>query len=282
MRIAPVLFNNVILSKPERRNFTSGPPDTFKKSEEESPLPRGSFKKDGEVFVRNTSYMFRGDINWEDFRQYLRTRFEDCPKVNSYVYGCSSGKEPYSMSIMFKEEFKENAGKFLPIIAKDLDANLIEKNKKLQKENNFRVSFIEFVSAYKRLGASFNNFSKYVKSTYQDEMVTLKKQVTKEVQFSQANILDDINSIDSKNPSIVMCRNMWLYIDASEYDEFTQNLYNKLGKGSVVVIGFADVAESLSKKYDVTIAQSLVKSGFIPVSHCESRGSLSPIIYEKN
>ena len=61
-----------------------------------------------------------------------------------------------------------------------------------------------------------------------------------------------IKNIDNKNPSLVMCRNMWPYINSSEYDGYAEALYEKLAPGSVVVIGFFDYTADYSDKIFLT------------------------------
>lgn len=192
--------------------------------------------------------MFREDLDWKKLGEFLETRFAKCDKVNTYVYGCSDGSEAYSLSILLQNKFGKDAEKFFPIIAKDIDEEKISENIRRQKEGCAKAE-LGYYQMRHRLELEEDEAKKYIKHAIGGVSNDLMlDKTTSPVKFSAANILEDLNNIDSKHPSIVMCRNMWPYINENEYKEFAKQLYNRLAPGSVVIVGTFDCSGSLLAK----------------------------------
>ncbi|MFQ8625418.1 MAG: CheR family methyltransferase [Candidatus Gastranaerophilaceae bacterium] len=68
------------------------------------------------------SSMFRTDLDWMKFAQYLGTHFKDTKKVNVVCQACSDGSEPYTLALALIHSLgTESAKKFFPINARDID-----------------------------------------------------------------------------------------------------------------------------------------------------------------
>ena len=239
--------------------------------------------------IKHTSFYFRNDLDWVEFGKYIKNKFKNDKKVNTYVWGCSNGMEPYSLAILMSSF--SGGSKFLPIKAMDISSLLISQNKKEQKEgvelteeNYERISVNLLLLGYN----STLNFLEVPKS-WEIGSKKIKKNITSKVEFSHSDILKDINKIDKNNPSIVMCRNMWPYIDCDKYDECAKNMYDNLKEGSVVVIGGYDIDGSPYIKKSSTFRESLQKAGFKPVNRalglnrtkCCTKNNRPSLIYEK-
>lgn len=218
----------------------------------------------GSVFNRHSSYYFRDDLDWTKFGDYLKKKYESTPKVNTLIWGCSRGEEAYSTAILLKRYFDKDNKKFLPIKAMDISEKLINQNIEYQKEG-FRINDAELFKMREALG-----LLPYTEDLYKYCLPALcmgyhlRKDIVNSVEFSQSNILTDLDKIDSKVPSIVMCRNMWPYIDSSKYDETAKKLYNKLAKGSVVVIGRYDWDGEKSLPHSNEFPKALLNNKFKP------------------
>lgn len=253
--------------------------DFFEKSEVK--LERGQFKKFGQVFNRNRTAFFRSDLKWDVLFDYFKDKYKDCPKVNIYDYACSLGFEAYTISILVQET-QENPQRFFPIIAKDIEKGIIRKNIADQQDNYCRIYDTMVQKKLKLFYPSLSQSNKYFDIIFDIDcdIIHLKNTATEPVEFSYGNILNDVDKIDDENPSIVFARNMWLYVDKSEYDEFAKNLYKKLKKGSCVVIGEADLTFN---KFN-SIKNNLIEAGFKPVlesANADCYGTNGTLVYEK-
>lgn len=260
--------------------------DTFEKTSKTPKLKRGQIlNNDGTILNVHGTEFFRYDIDWNKFSEYLKERYKDYDKVNIYDYACSNGSEAYSLSILLQHKFKDDAEKFFPIYAKDIDEDLIAKNLKEQKTGkvNCEKDILTMTHAIdmseEDMKRDFITSERDFKLSCNEQFATLTKKVTKPVIFSEANILDDIENIDDKNPSVVMCRNMWLYVDSKEYQKFADDLYKKLAKNSTVVLGGFDLYCEENMKDSDKISKALLNAGFEP-SDTNKNGC--DLIFEKN
>ncbi len=250
---------------------------------ERVPLKHGQYYlSNGSIFRSETSKMFREDINWSNFAQYLEKRFSGCEKVNTYDYGCADAKEAFSF-VMAVDNGVNNPDKFYPVQAKDIikiaQLRLAEKNTIVSKD--------EYAIAKEALELSDEEMEKYFTPGYskvkQKHCYRLNDEVKQNIEFKQANILDDIESIDSETPSLVMCRNMWPYISPNEYGKYAKALFDKLAPGSTVVIGGFDNQGAYKISDTNSFRIALVKAGF-KANEEFLTGSKYPasVVYEKN
>ena len=250
------------------------------------PVKKGQKTRAGRLFNVHTTYFFRNDINWMEFGKYLANRFEDRNKVSTYIYACSYGKEPYSMSMVLQNTFGENSEKFFPINAKDIDDDVIECDNIL-KNAGIMQSADSISKMADLIGIEENAFKeKFLipdateEAGKHNDTIRLKESILKPVEFSCANILEDIENIDNENPSIIMMRNMWPYVDLKDFKDFADNLYNRLQEGSIVVLGSYDYSYAEFGDDTVNITKMLIKAGFEPSKKCANGDS--PLIFEKN
>ena len=243
----------------------------------------GQFMGDnGKVFNRHTTHYARVDINWKDLGSFFQERFKDTPKVNTYIYGCSYGEEAYTLLSLLSLRTK-NPNRFLPIKAKDITPELIERNTQEQKSGVvLSLDAIHKISS--GIGVSEEQMVPMLGTT-KENRIKIKDKLAKQIEFECANILLDINSIDSKNPSIVMARNMWPYISANKYETVAKALYDKLTTGSVVVIGNYDNTGERDFIETKQFPKYLKKAGFKPTNKAMpllSAKDEKPVVFVKD
>ena len=243
------------------------------------------------IFNRGTTHMFRGDLNWNIFANYLKEKYSKDEKVNSYVYGCSKGSEAYSLSILLQQMFDEESAKFFPIKAKDINKDVLYRQGAVCFINKDDIRDMRYLTFLNSENKSADLRAKYItKNSIALSLFPykLKNNVINTIEFEKANILDDIENIDSDNPSILMARNMWPYIDPDEYEDFAQKLYDKLAPNSIVVLGYYDFeGEKIERFYKLQdsdkFPEALVNAGF-NISDCKIGlyKKKKNLIFEKN
>ena len=184
--------------------------DTFICSVLSEPLQHGQTERYYNIDSHYTCYA-REDFPWCAFGQYLKTKFQDNDKVSIYQYGSSTGEETYTLKMLLENVFKDKAEKFYPIIAKDIDKEIISTNK-LQQQIGKIISTKDIDSLIKRLRINIDdNIKNYftIKPLFKNSSafipIIINQNITKNIKFENANILNDIDSIDSNNPSIIFC-----------------------------------------------------------------------------
>lgn len=192
----------------------------------------------------NFTYFFRGDFEWINFAGYLGRKYKNADKVNVYNAGCSDGSETFTlvMSLLAKLG-KEKAEKFLPIEAFDINKQLIkDANTGLVPLLPQPYTIIDIFKLKVNMlfrDHKFLNYSKINGKRYVQMNDTTKSRIN----FKEGNIFNEIDKMQSSN-SVVMCRNMWLYLNDIEQTKLAQKLGSKLDKSSIVVLGDYDLNAS--------------------------------------
>ena len=215
---------------------------------------------DGKIFNRNVTCYCRSDLDWSNFGGYLKKKFKDISKVNIQDFACSTGDEAYSLALLLTKVYGDSDFK---INASDINGSLIERNMKNQESGIEVDGFISY-KILRELSIDSKDTGKYF---YPADLAytQIRSKISNKVNFRKANILSEIDRLDGKSPSLILCRNMWPYIDSLQYDSFARKLYEKTAPGSVVVVGSYDYMGEERFKASDKFPQMLIRSGFKPV-----------------
>lgn len=238
------------------------------------------FEEYGRVYNRDWTSFLRKDIKWTELGKYFTEKYCSTPKVNVYQAAASKGDESYTLSLLLKKCFGVNSNKVFPINAFDINNEVIQKNINRQKNDS---DYFIHISDFRRLTSEFHLYEdgnqEYFKVPDDGFWVRLKSNILKTVEFKHSNILDEVHNFNDKNPSILLCRNMWPYVDEKYYDEFAQNAYNKLADNSCILIGDFDNTPEI--KGQALIKDSFKKFGFKETDIARPNYSPGPILFEK-
>ena len=235
------------------------------------------------LFYRTTTYFFRPDMDWEGFASLLKRKYKDVSKVNFINHCCSNGQETYScVASLINYLGEEDAKKFFPIIAKDFDEINIEAAKKYlpMKLYSGEISHITrhtHNEPKKYFNVEFNTNFDMGHDIYERDLLLLspKDILKRNVEFSQGDILEDIDNMSSKN-TVLLCRNFWPYLDAFKREKLAQKLEDKFDESSIVVIGDYD-------EEDCKVSKLLIEHKFLPtaVRNVFQKGGEIPNLYNK-
>ena len=188
------------------------------------------------IKYRNNTYFFRSDLNWS--RVIDNITEGDIPK-KIYCYACSDGSEPYSIAIgLISKLGWEKAQKYFPIIAGDIDEEMVNTAKKgelkLRKEDIIKIkryekkSGIKFLKKYYANGE--DNFS--FTGVLSDELKSC-------VDFKVRDICQEANDIDYKN-SVIFFRNALPYLSKQNRDMLLATFARNLNDTTAIVVGAFD------------------------------------------
>lgn len=197
----------------------------------------------GKIKYRNNTSFFRPDLNWNMFTEMLIEKYKNVGKVNIYDYACSEGAEPFSLAmLLIKKLGEEKAQKFFPIIASDIDSEILKNPQngilKLTRGDVFLIKRL--------LKKDYNQFIEFNdKFEYNSELnmvvcdAKIKPILENKVVFSSKNVVEDIANVE-KNNSIVLFRNFWPYLLKSDRTKLADSVSECLGNNSICVIGRYD------------------------------------------
>ena len=198
---------------------------------------RARLARDGSVFdalidaltVRET-YFFRDPRHFTLVRDTLVPALLDTHgpshRLRLWSAGCSSGEEPYSLAILFRE-MGMAAG--VQIFATDISSTALEKARAAT------------YSAWSIRRASFEGYERYFRE--QDGAFVLDDVIRERVHLEHHNLLGECPPSfagGDKPLDIILCRNVMIYFGHEAICRLAQRLYQWLHEGGWLVAGPSD------------------------------------------
>lgn len=155
------------------------------------------------ALTTNVSHFFRENHHFVTLRDeampLLVKKARSGQKIRIWSAGCSSGQEPYSISMLINEHFPELASLDTLILATDIDTKILEK----ARSGTYVTQQISGIPADLR--------AKYLKQVGPDEF-QVQPQIKKMIRFNQLNLLSDWPM--KTQFDVIFCRNVVIYFDA--------------------------------------------------------------------
>ncbi len=186
----------------------------------------------GNIVYRGDTRFFRGDINWNKLVDFLEEKYKNTNDVKIIMHACSNGEEAYSLITVLLERLGQNAEKFFPILAKDIDTKHIN----LAKTGIYDISLIEKMEAKRYIG---DNFYKYFDECSNGKCSKPKEFIKNKVIFEWGDILEDVKTLSLKN-KILLARNFMPYLGKEEIYHYVNTLAQKADESTTIIIGGFD------------------------------------------
>lgn len=167
----------------------------------------------------NVSEFYRNPSRWDVLeKKIIPLLAEDRSSLKVWSAACSTGEEPYSLSMMLAD-YKKNVSRF-SILATDLDQQVLEQAKK----------GFYFEKAIKDVPND-----KKARHTIKDELgIRVSDSVKKHVTFKKQNLLSDHFETDY---DLIVCRNVMIYFTEEAKAVLYQKFSKALRKGGVLFVG---------------------------------------------
>lgn len=158
-------------------------------------------------------------------------------KVRIWSAGCSTGEEPYSISMTVKQaSFDRNWD--VKILATDLDSNVVRHAKK----GEYLESRIEGIDA-----ALIDRFFKR-SAVEGSEKILVKDEVRHLITFNQLNLM---NAWPMKGKfDVIFCRNVIIYFSKETQKALFERYANLLNDGGYMFIGHSESLHGVSKRFE--------------------------------
>ena len=182
-----------------------------------------------ELLIGVTNF-FRDIAVWEklktDIFPKLFAEFPNGYVFRSWIAGCSTGEEAYTLAIIFKEAYekiKHDKNFSLQIFATDIDSDAIEKARK----GEYSVNIVSDVSPERMSQFFSGNENGYKVNTSIREMVV----------FAPQNVIKDppFTKLD-----FVSCRNMFIYMESELQKKLMTLFHYSLNPGGIMLLGSAE------------------------------------------
>ncbi len=151
-------------------------------------------------------------------------------KVKIWSAGCSTGEEPYSLSII-SDMLKLNNK--VEIIASDINTEVIKE----AKQGIYGIR--------KLRGLEDKTIKKYFKKDINDKYI-LDKKVKSNIEFKRLNLMSDkyIDDVD-----ILFCRNVMIYFDRETQKKIVEKFYNSIKKKGFLFLGHAETLYIINNQF---------------------------------
>ncbi len=207
---------------------------------------REELKRLFEVITTNETSFFRNPPQLKVFENIIlkklieELRSKRQKKIRIWSAGCSSGEEPYTLSIILHELLrKEIASWDIRINANDLSENVLKSAQKgIYSDYALRTTPKAIVSSY---------FTKNEIGRYE-----IKPEVKRLVSFGPINLNDRMQLKRVERSHIVFCRNVIIYFDEDMKKRVVSSFYDNLLPGGYLFIGHSESLHNISRVFKPT------------------------------
>lgn len=186
-----------------------------------------------DLLTTNLTHFFREKPHFDFMEQkVLPTLAENgITRPELWSAGCSSGEEPYTLSIVMREYMSKNPGQFIDysILATDISTRILSK----------AIDAIYPIETVDKLPYSIKK-QYFLKSKDPNKpFAKPKAEVRNKVKFERLNFMDSVFKIQPKK-NIIFCRNVLIYFDKPTQLEVIGKLIDCLVPGGFLFLGHSE------------------------------------------
>lgn len=180
-----------------------------------------------DTFSINVTRFYRNPPMWEHLRSVLRTLSAERRRIRLWSAACSDGREPYSLAMLALDDPGVDDRR-VSIIGTDISDDALESARAGVYRSTRTTDIADELSV-------LSDFTEYVDR--EDDQYSVDRTVKRLVEFERHDLIRDgpIGSFD-----LVMCRNLFIYIDPAYKAPILETLDASLEPGGYLVIGMAE------------------------------------------
>lgn len=186
-----------------------------------------------DVLTTNLTQFFRESQHFDYMTEKVLPLFAEngITKPEIWSAGCSTGQEPYTLSIVMQEFMRKNPGKIsdYSILATDISTRVLEK----ASQAVYPLDSID--------NLSFDMKKRYFLKSKDmtDPRTRLKPFVRQKIKFGRLNFMDErYNITPPKN--IIFCRNVLIYFDKPTQEAVIRKLVDNLVPEGYLFLGHSE------------------------------------------
>jgi chemotaxis protein methyltransferase CheR len=195
-----------------------------------------------DAMTTNETLWFRDKHPYRILKEILFPEFISQKKSSIRIWSaaCSSGQEPYSMSMMVEEYNRANPSKRITqaqILATDLSSEILAQAKQGSYEK---------LALARGLDADLQR--RYFTEN-QDGSWSVNREIKARVEFKSQNLLGSFASLGKFD--IIFCRNVLIYFSAEQKQDILTRLSRQLNPNGYLVIGATESLTGLNDIYEM-------------------------------
>ncbi|BDF06419.1 CheR family methyltransferase [[Clostridium] hylemonae] len=182
----------------------------------------------------NYTYFMREEAHFDYFRTTVLPWLEQTKKnrvLSIWSAGCSSGQEPYTLSMILKDYFGSKTGMWdTRVLATDISQNVLDTAAAAEYEEE----------SLRNLPAGWKG--KYFRKSSKPGFYTVADCIKSNVIFRRFNLMEPIRF--KLQFDVIFCRNVMIYFDQPTKEALVKRFYDSTVPGGYLFIGHS---ESLPK-----------------------------------
>lgn len=196
-----------------------------------------------DAMTTNETLWFRDGYPFEVLKNRLIPEFirnQPGQRLRIWSSACSSGQEPYSMSMAIDEFERANLGQLrggAQIVATEISASMLAAS---------RAACYDSLAMAR--GLSRERRDRYFDETARGEW-TVKQAIRNRVEFRQLNLLDNYSILGKFD--IVFCRNVLIYFSADVKRDILRRIHATLKPGGYLMLGASEALNGLPELYSM-------------------------------
>lgn len=199
-----------------------------------------------DAVTTNETYFFREphqlSVLVDEIIPGVIRKMQRAPSIKVWSAACSSGEEPYTISILLRE--KPSLLKEVQIFGSDLSQGVLESAR--------RAVF----NSYSVRNVPPQHLKKYFSESGQAYI--LNEEVKKTVSFMRANLIDSREMKQMQGMDIIVCRNVLIYFDTRSKQKAVSHLYDNLKPGGYLIIGSSESLHNVTRAFTPVVINRVV------------------------
>jgi chemotaxis protein methyltransferase CheR len=194
-----------------------------------------------DAMTTNETSWFRDVQPFETLQQVVLPEMEKLrgSPLRIWSSACSSGQEPYTISMILSEYCRKTAASRLAasqIIATDISASMLRQAKQAQYENV-------------ALGRGLSDERRQQFFKREGESWRVVDEVRNRVSFREQNLLQGFSTLGKFD--IIFCRNVLIYFSAERKQDILQRMALSLNRGGYLFLGASETISGYSDAYEL-------------------------------
>ncbi len=187
----------------------------------------------------NVTGFFRNPDVWDGVRSLLRELTGEYPLVSVWSAGCADGREPYSVAMLARDDPDIDADR-LRVTATDINRSALADAREGVYRDSRTIDIDDQLTF-------LSNYLRYVERD--GDTYRIRDRIKRAVQFEHHDL---INDDPMSEYDLVLCRNLFIYIDGEYKEPVLETVTGSLRGGGYLVIGKAEtIPSNLRDEFEV-------------------------------
>lgn len=196
-----------------------------------------------DAMTTNETFWFRDNHPFNNLKSTVFPELLDRNRMSPtriWCAACSSGQEPYSISMIHDEFLRENRVSHsfpLDILATDLSQTILDQAR-LAQYDKFAIT----------RGMSDQRLKQYFRQHHDDYWEVIPE-IKRRVQFRSLNLMDSFLSLGKFD--VVFCRNVLIYFSAEMKEDILRRIHGVLKPGGFLFVGSSESLGPVSELFSM-------------------------------